>query len=282
MTVQEMNKLRLGEIDFTNVWPVFHYFPFGRFEKWLDVLTLPPTGLNRAIAKDKIDVAPISSFAYAELADKLVLLPDLSVSADQQVKSILLFHKKPIDQLDGCVVSLTNASATSVNMLKIILHKFMKVTPHYQTEEPDLHAMMQHADACLLIGDDAIRASWENEGTYLVSDLATLWHAHTGFGMTFAVWAVRKEIAATHEEQLTQVTDAFYESRRKATLDLDPIVARAQQLLGGESAYWRDYFTTLTYTFDEQQQRGLQVYYEYAYELGLLQKPVQLQFWSKS
>lgn len=277
--MNRMEKIRLGQINFTNVWPVFHYFPIARFEDWLDKVAMNPTGLNKAIAHGEIDIAPISSFAYAEQSDKLVLMPNLSVSANKYVHSILLFHKVPLDKLDGKQISLTNASATSVNLLKILLERFVGIKPIYETTEPNLEKMMNHSDAALLIGDDAIHANWGNDEQYLVTDLAQLWNAYTGYGMTFAVWAIRESVALEYPEEINEVYEAFIESKRKGLFDLEPIIQHAQQKMGGTDEYWRNYFTTLSYGFSENQQKGLQLYFQYAYELGLLAHPIQIRFW---
>lgn len=274
------DNIRLGQIDFTNVWPVFHYFPFEAYQGWLDTVRMVPTGLNKAIAEGHIDVAPISSFAYGELADRLVLMPNLSVSATQEVKSILLFHKKPLDQLQQATIALTNASATSVNLLKVILHKYYASNPNYVTSQPDLAKMLEHADAALLIGDDALTAAAELADTTIqVTDLATLWREHTGFGMTFAVWAVREEVVRQSPAKVQALYEAFIASKAKGIEHLQPIVERAVQQLGGEPAEWEAYFRTLTYEFGPDMQQGLRYYFELCHEQGLLSQPVELRFW---
>lgn len=270
--------LRIGQINFTNVWPVFHYFPRQRFEGRVQYSEMVPTGLNRAIADGAIDIAPISSFAYAAYADRLMILPDLSVSAKDRVHSILLFHRKPLEELDGSVVALTDASATSVNLLKILLERFYGAKPVYRTERPDLQAMMKDADAALLIGDDAIRASWTDSG-YEVTDLAELWNRRTGAGMTFALWSIRSESAEGRPELVREIFEAFQESKRKGLDDPGPIIDRAVAKIGGAPAYWENYFRTLDHDFGEEQQRGLSLYFRYAYELGLLPEPVQFRIW---
>jgi chorismate dehydratase len=277
--MNRLEKIRLGQINFTNVWPVFHYFPSARFEDWLEVVAMIPTGLNKAIADGDIDLAPISSFAYAEQSEKLVLLPHLSVSAHKHVHSILLFHKVPLEQLDGKKICLTNASATSVHLLKIILERFVGIKPFYETMAPNLSEMMIHSDAALLIGDDAIQANWENDEKYYITDLANAWNAYTGLGMTFAVWAVREEIANQYPEEMNQIYKAFQESKRKGLADLEPIIQRAQLKMGGSEEYWSNYFRTLSYDLGEEQQKGLQLYFQYAYELGLLPHPIAIRFW---
>jgi len=185
--------IRLGKIVFTNVWPVFYGFPPAGLESRIQVTTKTPTELNAALTNGEIDVASISSFAYAKHADKLLLLPDLSVGAKGAVGSLFLFTKRPLGEALPERIALATTSATTVHLLKIIMAKRFEFTPTYVDMSPNLDTMMSTCDAALLIGDDAIRASRPAEAAgYHRYDLGELWTEWTGYGMTFAVWAVRE------------------------------------------------------------------------------------------
>ncbi|MEK8127401.1 menaquinone biosynthesis protein [Paenibacillus filicis] len=270
--------IRMGRIDFTNVWPLFYYFPFESFGDQLEVFQQVPTQLNKAMAEGRIDIGPISSFAYAEHAEDYLLFPHMSVSAFQHVHSLLLFHRKPLAELEGSTIALPTTSATTVNLLKIILAKYYRVNVHYVYEEPNLDTMMNKADAGLLIGDHAIKASWEDRG-YLVTDLGAEWTRLTGHWMSFAVCTIRKQVAREQPELVADIYKAFLESKRKSLADLTSLVNDAQRLIGGSREYWHDYFSNLSYEFGPKQWEGLQLYYRYAVELGFLKHEVQLQIW---
>lgn len=277
------DNIRIGRIAFTNVWPVFYHFPYDRFREETTFLHQVPTGLNEAMARGDIDMGPISSFAYGEAGDRYVLLPDLSVSALGRVNSILLFHREPLEHIaeDG-TIALPTTSATSVNLLKIMIAKYYRGRPSYHYAAPNLEAMMASADAALLIGDDAIRAHWDNERTprYRQTDLGELWHRLTGQWMTFAVWAVRREVAERRAELLGQLHAAFAASKRQAAQDPSAMIAEAVRAVGGTEAYWRGYFGQLCSDFGAAQQEGLRLYFRYAWELGLLARPAGLHIWN--
>lgn len=277
--MQHEPRIRIGKINYTNVWPVYHYFPHSRFGSRLEWIEQVPTGLNRAMLAGEIDMGAISSFAYGEDCDRYELYPELSVSTYGNVNSILLFHKKPLDELDGCTIHLPTTSATSVNLLKIILATFVGVTPSYVYAPPSLDTMMKHADAALLIGDDAIRASWTDHG-YLVSDLGGLWQRYTGLWMTFAVWAVRKETIREEPELVAAIHQGFMESKAAGLSNPEPIIGQAQQAVGGTADYWRAYFRNLCHDFGPDQRKGLRQYYSYAEQLGLLPKAPHIHIWT--
>src|SRR5665647_3679950 len=88
--------IRIGQINFANAWPIFYNFPHDQFKGELEFISQVPTSLNQALARNEIDIAAISSFAYGEDFSKYVLFPDLSVSAFGAVQSLFLFHQQPM------------------------------------------------------------------------------------------------------------------------------------------------------------------------------------------
>lgn len=272
--------LRVGRINFTNVWPVFHYFP-EQLKAEVEIITQVPTSLNRAMAEGSIQLGPISSFAYAENYKQLEMMPDLSVSCYGRVNSILLFHRKPLTELKDSRIALPTTSATSVNLLKIIMQKFYEGNPSYFYAQPELEKMMLNADAALLIGDDAIRASWSNT-SYMVTDLGEEWAKMTGRWMTYAVWAIRKDVPHRSAGIVQSVHEAFQQSKRLGLQNIKVIVEKAAAELGGTSMFWERYFTGLNHDFSEQQRAGLDLYYSFANELGLLNHKIPLQIWTNN
>lgn len=273
------NRILIGQIDYTNVWPVFHHFHPEHLSRKVNMVTEVPALLNRRMLEGTLDLSPISSFAYGLGHEQFVLLPDLSVSARNAVNSILLFSREPLDRVINGKIALTNTSATSINLLKIIIEKAYGGKPTYWNSEPDLEAMMQESDAALLIGDHAIRASWVDHG-YRVTDLGEVWKRWTGYGMTFAVWTVQRTFAEHNAELLSEIIDAFALSKQQSLGDLRPLINRSVDQIGGTPDYWRHYFSNLCYDFQDEQQAGLALYFKYAYEMGLLKTEVPLNIWS--
>lgn len=270
--------LRIGQILYTNVLPVYFHFDKERFNGRIEFVRQVPAKLNQALACGEIDLGVISSFSYAEHASRYLALADLSVSAKGRVGSIFLFSKRPIEALDGARIALTNTSATSVNLLKIILQTFYGLHVTYVTQEPVLAEMLRDADGALLIGDDAILAKLQG-GPYHVYDLGELWHRFTGYTMTFALWAVRKEVIGEHADLLREVHEAFLVSKEKTRQNLIPLVDYVNGQLGGGKELWYQYFRGLMHDFRDEHRTGLEYYYRCAAELGLLPAPVTVSVW---
>lgn len=269
--------LVIGEIAYTNIMPFFYYLDRVKLQQLgCSFIHKVPASLNQGMQKGVIDVGGISSFAYAQNATKYTLLPNLSVSAKNAVGSIFLFSKKPIEALNGASVALTNTSATSVNLLKILFHHFYRYEVTYETMEPSFETMMAHHDACLLIGDDAIVNGWKNKDKYYQYDLGELWKKFTGLSMTFAVFAVRNEVLEKEKEALQYLYQQFVESKKRCIENhFEEMIFDIQKRLGGSFSFWQQYFHGLNFALGDYELKGLKHYYNLAYEYGLLEYQVK-------
>lgn len=270
--------LVIGEISYTNILPLFYYIDRKKLTD-LGCSFVPkiPAQLNQGMANQSIDVGGISSFAYGEHCDSYSLLPNLSVSSVGAVGSIYLFSKKPIESLNGAKIALTSSSATSINLLKIILGHFYQYEVNYSVMEPNLDKMLFEHDAALLIGDDAIVSSWEQSEQYYHYDLGELWYNHTGLSMTFAVLAVRDAVIETKKTALEELYSQLAMSKLSSKeAEFLPMIEEIQAKFGGSSLFWREYFQGLCYDLNEKQLEGLRYYYELAYQLGLLPHKVNM------
>lgn len=274
-----MSNLRIGSISYTNTWPVSYFFDLNKFNKEVEIIPQVPSQLNKQMAEGLIDIGPISSFAYGENADKYLLLPDLSVSAYGKVGSISLFVKTDLNDIKNKKIALANTSATSVNLLKIIMQEFLGGSPSYISYNPDLEAMMEEADAALLIGDDALSANLQNEKEerFRLYDLGAEWQRLTNQWMTFAVWAVRREVVKENPELLYQVYQEFVLSKQKGKENLGVIIEASIAKCGGTYDFWLKYFNGLSHDFAQEQSKGLLSYFKYANKIGALAKVPEIE-----
>ncbi|CAM3718726.1 menaquinone biosynthesis protein [Alkalicoccus chagannorensis] len=273
--------LHVGEIKYTNIQPMFSKLPKQALEdEGFSFSTAVPSQLNERMAQGTVDVGGISSFEYARHAEEYMLLPELSVASDGAVGSIYLFSRFAAEELEGRNVALTASSATSVHLLKLILQRSYGVQPYYRVMEPDLEQMLSECDACLLIGDDAIQASFQTEEKMYQYDLGWEWKTFTGFPMTYALFAVRSAAAARHPSSTERIHEAFKESRKSNEAeDFQQLTSWAHAAFGGGFDFWRCYFRTLQYRFTAEQRKGLELFYQMLEEEGFLHTAPDLTFW---
>ncbi|WP_031515792.1 menaquinone biosynthetic enzyme MqnA/MqnD family protein [Desulfofalx alkaliphila] len=279
-----MSKLRLGQLEYINCMPVYHALVEGQLPLEAELIKGPPAKLNQMFLNGELDITPVSSIEYARHADKCYVLPNLSISAEGKVTSVLLFSRVPVTELDGKKVALTSSSATSVALLKILFEHYFHVEVKYTTMEPDFDSMINSADAVLLIGDDAMLANQQiRKGNlpFLVTDLGEAWYQFTGEKMVYALWVIRKEFADNNPEKVAQVGETLYRSKLLSLQQKSTLVEVARSKSGLPKKLLEEYFNIIRHEFGEDHQRALITFYDYAYKSGLIEERVRLAVWGE-
>jgi len=277
-------RIRLGQVDYLNTLPVFHALEDGMLPFNGELVKGPPTMLNQMLLEGQLDVASISSVEYARNIDKCMILPNLSVSADGPVRSILLFSYVPVTELDRKKVCLTSSSATSVALLKVLFDHYYHVEANFVTMPPDLEKMMAEGDAALLIGDDAMRAHlWvlQDRLPYHVTDLGEVWKQFTGERMVYALWVVRKDFAKDHPEDVDALCSLLSDAKRIAGDNMPALLKKSRRRTGLPMDYLEEYFKTINNEFEQDHRRALLTYYDYCYKSGLIEERVRLSVWGE-
>ncbi|MDD2421399.1 MAG: menaquinone biosynthesis protein [Heliobacteriaceae bacterium] len=275
--------LRLGRVGYLNVLPVYHAFDSGAVPLTARLVSGVPAELNQKFLAGELDITPISSIAYARQPETGWVLPDVSISADGRVASILLFSRLPVDKLAGRTIAVTTASATSVVLLRILLAKYYGITAHLSPAAPDLTQMLKTYPAALLIGDDALYAAEQYKTTVgaeiKVIDLGEVWKQMTGLPMVFALWAIRRDYVAKHPDRIAMVAAAFRAARVWSDQNREAVLAAARQRYSLPDQVLTDYFQTIRYDLDATYQRAVETYFTYAAQIGILPAPVKLRVW---
>jgi chorismate dehydratase len=256
--------LRLGHITYSNCFPV-HARLIDQPRPG-DPLLIPgvPSELNRLLDTGEIDVAPCSSIEYARHADRYRILPDLVIGADGPVRSILLLSDRDPESLDGELVGLPSASATSVVLLKILLKERWASAPRFfwfDQARDDPFAM--GAAAALFIGDVAMRQGLHADRAVRL-DLGFEWREHTGLPFAFAVW----QAAGWDDEELGALHRLLVESRDFAAENRAVLAAKYALQFGMAPRALLDYWAGLTFHLDERMVRGLEAFYALAARIG--------------
>lgn len=241
--------LRVGRIVALNMYPVYHQLERAALEgvAFTDGL---PTALNAAVLEGRLDVSAMSSIAFARHADELELLPVGSISADGAVDSIQVFSRVPFERMRR--VAVTPHSATSVALLRVLVGADVAFTP---LREDAASALRTH-DGVLLIADEALHAL-RHPPTPFSTDLGERWRALTGLPMVFAVWAVRRDTAATHAGLVARLAEVIRSAPVAHAADPEAVVQAASRRFPFPADFIRHYFTRLSYGFGPQERAGL-------------------------
>ncbi|MGW0117548.1 menaquinone biosynthetic enzyme MqnA/MqnD family protein [Streptomyces sp. NPDC003327] len=255
----QRSRPRVGHIQFLNCLPL--YWGLARTGTLLDLeLTKDtPEKLSERLVRGDLDIGPITLVEYLRNADGLVALPDIAVGCDGPVMSCVIVSQRPLEQLDGARVALGSTSRTSVRLAQLLLTEQYGVRPDYYTCPPDLGVMMQEAEAAVLIGDAALRASLHDAPRLglQVHDLGRMWKDRTGLPFVFAVWAARKEYLAREPETVHQVHRAFLASRDLSLEEVAKVAEQAARWESFDAELLERYFRTLDFRFGPEQLAGV-------------------------
>ncbi len=273
--------LRLGSIAYINSLPVDLGILKGAVDPGPDVTIIPdvPSGLNAHVIAGRLDITPVSALHYADNADSLVLLPDLSVSSESGVQSVLLFSKRPILEIGRAPIRMTDQGRTTPALLRILLEKRYGLKPLYLLgpSTSDLSTVLD--DAILLIGDDALRAADSPEAAgWQVTDLAQEWQAWTGRPFVFAVWTARRDFWQKHPDDVLRVLAALLKSRRWAAEHEWELIDEAELRSGLKPDRLRRYYKELRFDMDVTLVKGMMQYFDMAAQFGILRKAPKLEW----
>ena len=249
--------MRLGRIGYINCYPVYGAIDRNVVAAPGELVTGTPAELNDLLVAGELDVSVISAVEYARHARDLVLLPELAISCDGPVRSVMLLSRRTVGQLDGRTVLLTASSRTSVALLELLCREVWKIRPRFaeaRAEASDLdHLAKLPHDAVLVIGDPALLLA--ARGAYPeVVDLGDAWKRWTGLPFVFAIWAAQR---AADPGAVQRAHQALLASRAWGLAHLDDLAAAAARATGIAVPACREYLAGLDYALTYKHLAGL-------------------------
>ena len=262
--------MRLGRIPWINCYPVYGAIDRGLVSMPAQLVSGTASELNELLAAGALQVSVVSAVEYARNSAAYHLLPDLAITCDGPVHSVALFSKRPIEELSGCTVLLSESSRTSVLLLELLCRHRWHIRPRFagaRAEAPDLiHLAALPHEAVLVIGDAALHLSTLTAYPFRV-DLGAEWKAWTGLPFVFAVWAARREAPAA---AVRTVHNRLLESRSWGLAHLDMLAAAAAENTGVAEAVCRAYLGDLDYALSYRHLAGLTDFFRRLAQEGLV------------
>jgi len=290
-----VTKLRISIVQYLNTAPLVWGFTNGPLRGKYDLSFTVPSQCAEQLRTGQADVAIIPAIEYQRIPG-LVALPGMSVAARGEVRSILVVARKPIEMARR--IALDTSSRSSVALVRLLCRNFWGISPEFVDADPDPAAMLDIADAALVIGDPALRISVKMEllaakepnaesccggdpsehaipgiETLFVYDIAHQWREMTALPCVLAIWAARREAVtpelladflASREYGLSHIEDIAEGASLKLEMPVDPLERYLRQ--------------NIDYSLDAENLAGLELYYKLSAEAGLIPAPRKLEF----
>jgi chorismate dehydratase len=245
------------------VWGMLHGEQQGKF----DLSFTTPAGCAEALRGKQVDIGIIPSIEYQRI-DRAQILAGISIAAKNEVKSVLLLSKLPVEKVTS--VAVDNSSRSSAALLRILFRKFYKRSINITPSVPKPLDMLKRADAALVIGDPALTFNGPVAEIY---DLAAEWKKFTGLPFVFALWVGREDaVPSKHRKD-------FEASRDFGLAHVDDIAAEYAAQLGLPAASLKVYLTeNIDYSLDEENRKGLRLFHKLARETAIIPVEKDLAF----
>lgn len=269
--------LTIGRITYANCIPFFHYLRDTGFSG--EIVDGVPADLNRRLAAGEIDVCPSSSFEYALHHKDYLLLPGHSISSVGPVYSVLLFAPDDLSALSGQSIALTGESATSVNLLKVVLQEFCGVSDiDCAVPDVEVEALLASGQSALLIGDRALRAGQNVPEGMRIYDLGAIWYHYTGLPFVYALWLVRRDAVARQASAVADFARQLAQARSRAFEALSHIAKQCEGNvpLTGEALV--QYWERLSFDLTDGHLEGLRLFFTLCQKYALLPEVPEFEF----
>ncbi len=257
--------LRIGRIPYINCYPVYGGIDRGVVPINGTLIDGIPTTLNRLMANGALDVSVVSAVEYARDAQRYLLLPELGITSDGPVRSVLLFSRRAPSELTGQRVLVSRSSMTSVALLELLFEHVWHARPEFVLGDAELadvarfdetphEARLVIGDAALKLYDDANRGGIFAERYPYRIDLGAAWKSWTGLPFVFAVWVAQR---TTPVHAALSAHASLIASRDWGLQHLDILSAQAAVASGVSRRACAEYFSGLDYRLSYPHLAGL-------------------------
>jgi len=255
--------MKIGRIPYINCYPVYGALDRGVVRLDAELVDGVPTDLNRRMAAGQLDISVVSAVEYARDSQRYLLLPDLAISCDGPVRSVMLFSRRPATELTGRNVVVSRSSMTSVALLELLFENVWHARPRFVPGDAEVsdvaEADTSDVDARLVIGDAALVLGSNHRERYPhVYDLGEMWKQWTGQPFVFAVWVAQR---TTDVKAALLAHAGLIASRDWGLAHLSELAAQAHRATGVARDVCDEYLSGLDYGLSYPHLAGLTEFY---------------------
>jgi chorismate dehydratase len=242
-----MARFRVGSVPFVNARPLVSWFESEGHDQ-VEVVYDQPSKLPRMLDERECDAVLVSSYDALRTPGRTIA-DGVCIGTDGPAESVKLFSKVPFGQVE--TLALDQSSLTSNALALGVLRETYGSDPVVENCPPDVEAMLESHDACVLIGDAGMEAKPEGLSTI---DLGQAWSDMIGLPFVWAAWVGREDL---HPELVDLLNDSWQWGKE----NMGRVVAEAVDRSGWSETVADHYLRqTMRYDLDEQAKQGLNTF----------------------
>ena len=247
-------KIRVGRIPYLNSEPF--YLTMAR--EGLELCDLVPTALSRACEQGQIDAGPVPVVDFLRMEERFSALGKFCIATIDKARSVLLFSRRPVQELDGATIGITGETSTSKRLLEVLL------TYKYEVKPANYVPLTEPNDAFLVIGDEALRMRNGVPSYPNCYDLGEEWYQWMDLPFVFAMWAINNELLGDTSAYLQGVLGACVDEG----LERIPDITQKRDDLGMSRSEVEEYYRGFHYRAGAPELKSIEQFKQY---LGALE-----------
>ena len=269
--------LRIAAIRFLNPAPLMWDFEHPPLNAELSTRyridwMLPSECADRlASGSADIGLAPIAALATNP---SLRILPGCTIASKDYVRSLLLVRRAAQPLKEIRTVAADTASRTTIAYARILFQKWGNAQAAFVPMAANLDAMLERADAGIVIGDPALLALEERanrneraDEALVYHDIAHEWRTLTGLPFVSAVWAASPAAGGS----LDAVAQDMIRSRDRGLANIDVLAEEwSRKLPISEQTVHAYLGANIHYVLDQECVEGMRGFFRMAAEAGVL------------
>ena len=268
MSFELVKPLRIGAVGYLNARPLT--WALDRDPDRWHVRYDVPSVCAALLYAGEVDLGLVPSVEYLSAPDYR-MVPGIGVGSRGPVASVAMYTSRAVSDITS--IALDTSSRTSVALIRVLCRHHFRIDPGFVPHGPSLAAMTRVADAALLIGDPAFDADHQSLGLQKI-DLGEEWGKMTGLPFIYAAWTGRT--GAANADDVRALQEAQAEGLRAAEAIAAEYGRGDDRRTAKALAYLRD---NVKYGIGPDEAKGLQLFLDYAADLGLAPARRRLEFY---
>jgi chorismate dehydratase len=228
----------------------------------IQVIDCVPRVFGERAAAGEIAAGPLPLVEYFRLQETFERLGHFGIAVRGRAHSAILFARKPIRQLEGATIAVTEESSTTACLLRLLLEVRYQIHPaaYERGQSPE-------ADALLLIGDEALRFAHTNTRYPFEIDVGFEWWLWQHLPFVFAVWVVRKDLSQGMKKTIEL---GLVRALARNLNQLEEIATEYSPRLAIPAADLQAYLSSFIYRLGHLEEEGITRFKELVNEFNLL------------
>lgn len=245
--VKGLEKIKVGAVSYLNTKPLLYGITRSEvLMKNIELITNYPSFIASMLVEGKIDIGLVPVAVIPKLSEYHII-GDYCIGAEGDVASVCLFSDVPLENIE--TILLDYQSRTSVNLCKVLLKHYWKISPVLQDAKADFRNHIKGTTAGVVIGDRALEQRPQSPFIY---DLAGAWKAFTGLPFVFAAWIANKELPEDFRSLFNDANGVGFQH-------LDEVIAENPFDVYSLKTYYTE---NISYELTGEKRKGLELFLE--------------------